>query len=63
MKEVSESVAEVADGYFTSHPYLDVAVGIVGAEAIAGINTAVAEVHQASSNQVNPGFDPQGIFE
>ena len=63
MSEVSEPVAEVAEGYFSSHPYLDAAVGIVGAEAIAGINEAVGQVHQASSNQVNPGYDPQGIFE
>jgi len=63
MKEISEEVAEVAEGYFASHPFLNTAVSIVGAEAIAGINAAVGEVHQASSNQVNPGYDPQGIFE
>lgn len=63
MSEVSEPVAEVAEGYFSSHSYLDTAIGIVGAEAIAGINAAVGQVHQASSNNVNPGYDPQGIFE
>jgi hypothetical protein len=62
MSEISASEQEVAKGYFEAHPFLATAVEIVGGEAIANINMAVAQVHQASSNAVSPGFDPQRIY-
>jgi hypothetical protein len=63
MSELSSQEQEVGAGYFSSHPFLVAAVEIVGGEAIAGINAAVGEVHQASSNAVSPGFDPQRIYK
>jgi hypothetical protein len=62
MSELNEQQAEVAVGYFSSHPFLTVAVEIAGGEAIANINAAVSEVHQASSHLVSPCYDPRGIY-
>jgi hypothetical protein len=63
MSELSQQEQEVGTGYFTSHPFLATATEILGGEAIAGINAAVSEVHQASSNAISPGFDPQRIYK
>jgi len=63
MSELSQQEAEVAKGYFDSHPFLVQAVEIVGGEALAGINGAVAQVRPASSNLVSPCYDPRGIYE
>lgn len=63
MSELSSQEQEVGVGYFDSHPFLATAVELVGGEAIAGINAAVGQVHQASSNAISPGFDPQRIFK
>ena len=63
MSELGQQQVEVAQGYFDSHPFLSTAVDVVGGEAIAGINGAVAQVRQASSNLVSPCYDPRGIYE
>ena len=63
MSELNEQEAEVAKGYFASHPFLSTAVDAVGGEAIANINGAVGQVHQASSNLVSPCYDPRGLVE
>jgi hypothetical protein len=63
MSELAKQEQEVGAGYFASHPFLSTAVEILGGEAIAGINAAVGSVHQASSNVISPGFDPQRIYK
>jgi hypothetical protein len=63
MSEMDDQQVEVANGYFAAHPFLSTAVNAVGGEAIANINAAVGQVHQASSNLVSPCYDPRGIFE
>lgn len=62
MSEGNAQAGELGEGYLTSHPFLVSALDIVGAEAIVNINTAVGQVHQASSNLVSPCYDPQRIY-
>ena len=63
MSESNDQEAEVGRGYLSSHPFLSDAVGIVGAEAMAGINAAVGAVQQSSSHLVSPCFDPRAIHQ
>jgi len=58
-----ESKKKLIDGIVGSHSFLTDAVGIVGAEALADINSAVGDVRPASNMFVNPLFGPSKILD
>ena len=49
--------------YLKSHEHLVADIEIVGVAAMADINGAVAEVRQAGSIFVSPGFQPNNIHK
>lgn len=58
-----QEISVVMEGYVASHPFLDKAVAVVGAEAVASINASLGMVRPATNMRVSPGLRPSQIHE